>query len=217
MEHSIMVDVELREWKCFPTTVYTFKSIESVFQEHENMIVDIKTCLKENAKVNKRNTRVNLLQTEPDLHNLPSFKQLSIFVSQLCSDALIQEGYEKQKIEITQMWANRQTDGSHHPPHTHGNSILSGIYYIKSTDNSAKTQFFDPKIQAHRFKPRREKSNWDNSSMIEFSAVTGTGLIFPSWLSHWTPINTDERISISWNILVRGNYGEPGTLQNAYI
>ena len=75
-----MVDVELTEWKCFPTTVYTFKSIESVFQEHENMIIDIKTCLKENARENGRNTRVNLQQTQPDLHNLPSFKKLSIFV-----------------------------------------------------------------------------------------------------------------------------------------
>ena len=68
-------------------------------------------------------------------------------------------GYEKQKIEITQMWANQQNDGSHHPPHTHGNSILSGIYYIKATDNSSGTQFFDPKIQAHRFKPRRKENN----------------------------------------------------------
>jgi hypothetical protein len=27
----------------------------------------------------------------------------------------------------------------------------------------------------------------------------------------------EERISISWNIIVRGEYGEPNTLQNAYI
>ena len=34
---------------------------------------------------------------------------------------------------------------------------------------------------------------------------------------HWVPQTHDERISISWNILVRGNYGEPDTLQNAHI
>ena len=27
----------------------------------------------------------------------------------------------------------------------------------------------------------------------------------------------DERISIAWNIIVRGEYGEPNALQNAYI
>ena len=37
--------------KCFPTMLYTFKSTKSVLQEYENMIIDIKTCLKENEKV----------------------------------------------------------------------------------------------------------------------------------------------------------------------
>jgi hypothetical protein len=36
-------------------------------------------------------------------------------------------------------------------------------------------------------------------------------------LQHWVPSTQHERISISWNILVRGNYGEPNTFQNAYI
>ena len=214
MEHSIMVDVELTEFKCFPTNIYTFKSIKDVLQEHENMIVDAKNNILKN-KVGY--TRMGLFQTGDDLHNLPTFRKFSIFVSQLCSDALAHEGYEKQKIEITQMWANQQDNGSVHPPHAHSNCILSGVYYIKSTGNSSKIQFFDPRAQARVLKPRREKSNWDNSHMFEISAVTGTGVIFPSWLQHWTPTNADERISISWNILVRGNYGDPNTLQNANI
>ena len=214
MEHSIMVDVELTEFKCFPTNIYTFKSIKDVLQEHENMIVDAKNNILKN-KVGY--TRMGLFQTGDDLHNLPTFRKFSIFVSQLCSDALAHEGYEKQKIEITQMWANQQDNGSVHPPHGHSNCILSGVYYIKATGNSSKIQFFDPRAQARVFKPRREENNSDNSHMFEVPAITGTGVIFPSWLQHWTPTNTDERISISWNILVRGNYGDPNTLQNAYI
>ena len=53
--------------------------------------------------------------------------------------------------------------------------------------------------------------------MLQFNSVTGMGFIFPAWLMHWVPATQDERISISWNILVRGNYGEANTLQNAYI
>ena len=53
--------------------------------------------------------------------------------------------------------------------------------------------------------------------MIQFDSVVGMGLIFPSWLQHWVPQNKDNRISISWNIIVRGQYGEPNTLQNANI
>ena len=45
----------------------------------------------------------------------------------------------------------------------------------------------------------------------------GTGYIFPSWLEHWVPPTKNKRISISWNIILRGDYGMPGTLQNANI
>ena len=53
--------------------------------------------------------------------------------------------------------------------------------------------------------------------MLQFASATGMGFIFPSWLMHWVPSTKDERISISWNILARGDYGEPDTLQNAHI
>ena len=63
----------------------------------------------------------------------------------------------------------------------------------------------------------RKKYNWDNSNMIQFNSVKGVGLLFPSWLQHWVPNNKDDRISISWNIIARGDYGEPKSLQNANI
>ena len=52
---------------------------------------------------------------------------------------------------------------------------------------------------------------------MSFDSQEGYGLIFPSWLQHWVPQTNDERISIAWNIIIRGEYGEPNTLQNAYI
>jgi hypothetical protein len=53
--------------------------------------------------------------------------------------------------------------------------------------------------------------------MVRFDSIEGSGLIFPSWLQHWVPSPQEQRISVSWNILLRGNYGKQGTLQNAYI
>ena len=55
--------------------------------------------------------------------------------------------------------------------------------------------------------------------MVQFDAVNGTGLIFPSWLQHWVPPTQCKRgrISLSWNIILRGDYGDTGTFQNAYI
>ena len=59
--------------------------------------------------------------------------------------------------------------------------------------------------------------HYDNVSAYNFNAVKGTGVIFPSWLYHWVPAATDTRISISWNIILRGHYGGHRYLQNANI
>ena len=114
------------------------------------------------------------------------------------------------------MWGNALYQGSVHPPHTHSNNFLSGVYYLSTNKKSSPIQFFDPRTQAHVLQPRN-KPNWNNASMVQFEAIQGKGFVFPSWLMHWVPATQDERISISWNILPRGNYGELNTLQNAHI
>ena len=112
------------------------------------------------------------------------------------------------------MWANKLKTGDIHPPHTHSNNIFSGVYYL---EGGSQIQFFDPRPQASVLHPNLKYTNFDNSGMIGFDAEKGTGLIFPSWLQHWVTKTNKTRISISWNILLRGDYGQPGTLQNSHI
>ena len=42
-------------------------------------------------------------------------------------------------------------------------------------------------------------------------------LLFPSWLQHFVPANKSEhrRISISFNLMLRGLVGSKGSLQSA--
>ena len=61
------------------------------------------------------------------------------------------------------------------------------------------------------------KPNPLNSNITQFYPTKDVGLIFPSWLMHYVPPAINNRISMSWNILLRGEYGEPDTLQNASI
>ena len=215
MEHSDMVDVN--RTKLFPTSIYTFKS--GLNDKHEAMLSAIDGDLKANYKNihEGKDVPFGLFQGRDDLQDVAAFQPFTEFVTHLCGGILNQEGYENQKVEVTQMWANQQVDGSVHPPHTHANSLLSGVYYLKASKDTAGTQFFDPRAQAKVLIPRRANQNMDNSHMYQVPSETGSGVIFPSWLQHWVPTNTDERVTISWNILVRGVYGEPQTLQNANI
>ena len=153
-----------------------------------------------------------IIQTEDDLHKkLPSFKRKVFEITEkICRESK----YRYDTLEITGIWANMLKKGDSHPPHTHSNNVFSGVYYL---EDGAPIQFFDPRPQASVLHPNLEYTTFDNSSMVQFNSQKGMGLIFPSWLQHWVPTTEKDRISISWNIILRGDYGQPHTLQNSHI
>jgi uncharacterized protein (TIGR02466 family) len=156
-----------------------------------------------------------ILLSSDKLHEDKVFKILVNHILKSTTSVLEKQQYQYDKIEITNMWSNTLNSGESHPPHTHSNNFLSGVYYLKA-GNTSPIQFFDPRPAAHVLQPRNTP-NFINSSMVEFDSIEGVGYIFPSWLSHWVPPTKEQRVSVSWNILLRGHYGEHGTLQNAYI
>ena len=194
--------VDVKSHKCFPTVIYEFeyKAIDKhLMESYINQI--------------RKNHKYH---TDDDLHILSYFMNIRNKVLEVSGKYLDDLEYEYEGLEITGMWANKLLQGDSHPPHTHSNNILSGVYYLSTSNKTSPIQFFDPRVQAHVMKPRN-KANWNNASMIQFDSIEGRGFVFPSWLQHWVPPTEDDRISISWNIIVRGDYGEPNTLQNAHI
>lgn len=198
-----MVDVKVSidEFTAFPTMVYKFTA-DLGSDTHAHMSAYIKTK--------------DDMQTEDDLYKISSFKPLVETVYHTTKDILTKLEYEYDKLEMTSMWGNHMSKGMSHPPHTHSNNLWSGVYYVKSSENASPIQFFDPRSQAHLLKPKH-KSNWQNSGMLQFDAEVGCGLIFPSWLMHWVPPTQEERISVSWNIILRGDYGSHEEYQYANI
>ena len=200
-----MADVKTNN--CFPTLIHEFK----LDLDHDKMLDYIESNLVTTGQMQQT--------TNVDLHKLLVFKPLVDEFDLLHESILRKLEYEFDKIEITNMWSNRLYSGDSHPPHTHSNNFLSGVYYLHGGTGGVDTspiQFFDPRPQAIVLRPRN-KVNWNNGSMVQINFAHGTGLIFPSWLQHWVPATKHERISLAWNMLVRGHYGEPNTLQNAYI
>ena len=193
-----MVDVV--QHKLFPTIVSEFEYNMSS-DEHGVVLKELRSS-----------ERKVILQTQDDLHKkLPSFKRKVFEVTEkICRESK----YRYDTLEITGMWANMLKKGDSHPPHTHSNNVFSGVYYL---EDGAPIQFFDPRPQASVLHPNLEYTTFDNSSMMQFNSEKGIGLIFPSWLQHWVPPTNKDRISISWNIILRGDYGQPHTLQNSHI
>ena len=210
--------VNVNKINLFPTTIYSFKSeitdeqneemLNYIYDKFENKYIDVKT---------NEGLPFGLEQGEDKLHMEPCFTPLVEFARAISANIFVQEGYLSQEVEITQMWANKQEDDSIHPPHTHANSLHSGIYYLKASDKTSGTQFFEPRPQVKVFVPRREKYLIQNSHMYQIPSAVGHGVIFPSWLQHWVPPTSSERTSISWNCILRGNYGSREEYQYAYF
>ena len=208
-----MANVERHEF--FPTCLYRFKHS---FQDNElNQMVK---HIEDNSLVEKNKQMVKITGSQPqnELHKIDTFANLTKTITDVTKTILEEQEYMGE-IEITNMWGNilRPQSQRAHAPHSHSNNFLSGVFYLKTSSDTSPIQFFDPRPQSSVLKPRKSGFNTLNSDMAEFQSETGWGVVFPSWLVHWVPETKDERISIAWNVIVRGEYGEPNTLQNAHI
>ena len=105
----------------------------------------------------------------------------------------------KQRLVITQCWANRNPKGSKHHEHVHPNSIVSGVMYFQINEKLPPIAFSKDRQDGMKLDP--EKYNHMNSESFMLPCKPGELILFPSSLRHSVPINMSEedRISVSFN------------------
>jgi uncharacterized protein (TIGR02466 family) len=113
---------------------------------------------------------------------------------------------------ITQSWVNFTTQKGYHHPHTHANSIVSGVFYFNAKDDSIKF------VKNHVYDQLRlnvAEFNTYNSTNWELPVKTGDLLIFPSSLPHLVSpvLNDHTRISLAFNVFAQGRFGIPSNLE----
>jgi uncharacterized protein (TIGR02466 family) len=154
-------------------------------------------------------------QSSPNLDKMDIFKDFTREVSKSSFEILDKLNYKADEIEITDMWANVLKQHETHQPHTHSNNFLSGVFYLDAGETTPGITFQDPRPGASVILPRKKIDN-NNTNLLHYKAKTNRIIIFPSWLVHWVPTNlsTSNRISISWNIQIRGQLGEHHEFQS---
>lgn len=105
----------------------------------------------------------------------------------------------KQRLVITQCWANRNPKGSKHHEHVHPNSIISGVMYFQINEKLPPIQFAKSIQDGMKLDPI--KYNHVNSESFMLPCKPGELILFPSSLKHSVPINQgdEDRISMSFN------------------
>jgi len=121
---------------------------------------------------------------------------------------------------ITQSWLNVVEPGGIIPLHWHSNSIISGVFYIATTEDD-RIIFYDTRINTYNMIHLEPKEyNFWNADNRSFSVNNNSLVLFPSWMKHNTYLNkkaSTDRISLAFNVFAKGNFGMKGTLNELIL
>ena len=189
----------------FPTPVWTLQ-LDNYKSVNEEMYKFIKTTQsKDREGISKSNIKgwhskdFNMQEFEP--------KNFIKFILPAIEQVIADMNWEKQKqsININNMWAIINTGGSANLRHQHGNSTISGAYYVRAPNNSGDIVFYDPRPAPVYTYPKAMNPNLLNAQVNGISPKEGALVLFPSYLDHSVNENlsNEERIVISFNITIQ--------------
>lgn len=126
-------------------------------------------------------------------------------IESYCNDLKIDLGFKKNlTAKINNIWININSDGTFNIPHIHPDSIFSGVYYVKKSQDDGNIVFKTPAInqQYHYEKNLIENFTPYTSQVYKIPGDTNKLLLFPSWLEHYVEPNLSkvDRISIAFNV-----------------
>jgi uncharacterized protein (TIGR02466 family) len=186
----------------FPTPIYISK-LNRDFTPLELKFVDKskKNFTKNDGNITSKN---NYILNEKPFENIK--KELDLRVKDYFKKVI--SSTDKIIPYITQSWLNYTETNQYHHKHAHPNSLVSGVFYINCHEELDKIKFFDDKYKTIKL----ETKDWNlyNSESWWFTVKTGDIIMFPSSLTHMveTKEGTNTRISLAFNVFVKGTLGD---------
>lgn len=188
----------------FPTPVY---STNLNYKLSKNELKFLKDTERESNALNTRTKNSYVLN-----NNL--FKKLKLKIEEhiknYSDQVLSNDG--SVSLYITQSWFNFTQVNEGHHKHAHPNSFISGVYYVNADIDHDKIFFL--KGKHNFFKLKTKTWNLWNSEEWYFPVETGQVVLFPSDLQHYVQTKSDnnERISLAFNIFLKGTIGHENML-----
>lgn len=150
--------------------------------------------------------------SNPEVAGIREFIQASV-------DRYFEDVYapaEEVSLKITQSWLNVTERGGFHHVHSHQNSLVSGVFYVKADKEQDKIHFYrsNPQqidIYSQRFNLFNSPSWWLETGTCDL-------LLFPSHLTHDVqPVSTEKRISLSFNTFPIGWIGDRNCMKGLEV
>jgi uncharacterized protein (TIGR02466 family) len=144
----------------------------------------------------------------------PVMSKLKLFILKSADDYLeaVYQPTRRIKLRLTQSWTNKLMNNQSHQPHSHANSFISGVFYVRARQEFDRINFIN--IMYRSLVPETRSSTEFNSPYVDVTVQVGTLLLFPSSLFHCVnPVKHDgPRISLSFNLFPTSSMGSKDTL-----
>jgi len=185
---------------------------ETVFPTHLYIADDVL----EPAQVDTLKGRMGRWPGNHELHREPLVEPLCTRILEIADVMIEQQSWIVDDRAISGMWANLDSPGDVHLPHTHSNNMISGVFYLDA-ENTSSIEFWDPRPAAHVIHPRAREYTRANSKVWAVAPKNNSLIMFPSWLMHYVKKNETDRVrlSMAFNIQFKGMMGDPAQLQAA--
>lgn len=195
----------------FSTPVFMCDRYSNTSEVHDT--TDEQLSTRENIGGNLTSTETNVLELES--YSTIRDRIMSGLDEYINNVLFIDPQHE---FYITQSWLNFNPPGSSHHRHNHSNSLISGVYYIDTTPEDSITfvSHYNSNTITNNATLQIDVSEYNitNSNIWTVPVKNNDIIFFPSTLLHEvSPNNSDKnRISLSFNVFVKGNLGTTITL-----
>ena len=114
---------------------------------------------------------------------------------------------------LTTSWAVKFLPGGSAHEHSHCNSLFSGTLYLKAAEETGQITFHKYQKYLNFSSPTISlefaEQNIFNSSTWSITPTENQIIIFPSNVMHSVEVNNskDDRISVAFNLFVKGHFG----------
>lgn len=142
---------------------------------------------------------ISTVYTNGTILELPEFAEIKNSIINTLGAFLHKTKIKKENLKFACSWLNLYETHGYQDLHSHPDSMISGVIYLKS-DANRDLIFQSPYHFFQACQPEYDEQNLENCHTVDYETKVGRCFIFPSHLMHRTLPATSERISLSFNV-----------------
>lgn len=166
---------------------------------NDDVINFSRDLVKQNKEVPFYSSCISTVKTSRMILEMPEFKNIKQRIVDCLGAFCDRQKIRKEGLAFGGSWLNLYEKHGYQDLHLHSDSMISGVFYIKSAGNKDLI-FQAPWHFSQPLEPEYEEITIQNCHNVEYPSTQGRCYIFLSHMLHRTLPATDERISLSFNV-----------------